>query len=217
MNACILYTESQAPLIVSFSYIAMQCTLRLNMIIVMNENFYFSVVNITSIASNTCSSCVDLTSTPEASGSSVVLSTVDLIERSEIFEDDYQTLRRIARLETSDGTNQLTYRPYHYGGIWNINKTIFNSLHVNLAHGNGMWRIFGINWNSVKWEDLRKPLYSGLAARLFINQITGGASLYQTYFQANMWSNAYTSSQKTESDYLKLASELNSTIPGEFL
>ena len=27
---------------------------------------------------------------------------------------------------------------------------------------------FGIDWPSVKWEDLRMPLYSGLGARLYL-------------------------------------------------
>jgi hypothetical protein len=27
---------------------------------------------------------------------------------------------------------------------------------------------FGIQWNNVQWSDLRKPLYSGLTAALFL-------------------------------------------------
>ena len=31
--------------------------------------------------------------------------------------------------------------------------------------------MFGIDWSSVTWVDLRKPLYSGIAARLFLSNI----------------------------------------------
>ena len=30
---------------------------------------------------------------------------------------------------------------------------------------------FGIDWQSVKWEDLKKPAYSGIASRLYISNI----------------------------------------------
>ena len=32
-------------------------------------------------------------------------------------------------------------------------------------------RVFGIDWTYVTWNDLRKPLYSGLAVRLFLSQL----------------------------------------------
>ncbi|XP_019864466.1 PREDICTED: uncharacterized protein LOC109593811 [Amphimedon queenslandica] len=176
-----------------------------------NHRLIMNECAITSVANDNCSSCIDLTRTPEANGSSVVATTIHLIHDSEIFEDDCVTLKRIAWLETHDGTNQLTYRPYHHGGIWNVNETSFNNISPILAHGNGIWRVFGINWKNVTWTDLRKPLYSALAARLLIHQITNGASLCQISTQANMWSSTYTSSRKTVDYYLKLNSELNVT------
>ena len=36
---------------------------------------------------------------------------------------------------------------------------------------------FGIDWSVVIWEDLRKPLYSGLAARLYMQWNSGGVSI----------------------------------------
>lgn len=30
---------------------------------------------------------------------------------------------------------------------------------------------FGIDWLAVKWEDLRMPFYSGLAARLYVHYV----------------------------------------------
>ena len=50
---------------------------------------------------------------------------------------------------------------------------------------------FGIDWNSVRWQDLRKPLYSGIAAALY-TKLKGGvawriedqANTYENYFQS---------------------------------
>ena len=33
---------------------------------------------------------------------------------------------------------------------------------------NTVYQVFGIDWNHVSWSDLLKPLYSGLAAALYI-------------------------------------------------
>ena len=80
---------------------------------------------------SSCPSCTDLTLIAGSSGSSVVLATVRLIDKSGIFVNDYQTLRRIAYVETGDGTSQSTYRQGFNGGIWAINETAFNSINFN--------------------------------------------------------------------------------------
>ena len=50
---------------------------------------------------------------------------------------------------------------------------------------------FGINWQTVTWNDLRRPLYSGLAAILYSCVIENGANntpIPQTMAaQANYW------------------------------
>ncbi|XP_025113618.1 uncharacterized protein LOC112575805 isoform X2 [Pomacea canaliculata] len=109
-----------------------------------------------------------------ASGSDVVDAVVDLIDHSCIFPDDYLFLRRLAYLETEDGKAPNTYMMNtYYNGIWRTNKDMFmetqqQSSPALLEAHRKIEAAFGINWQSVRWEDLQKPLYSALAAKLYI-------------------------------------------------
>jgi len=55
-----------------------------------------------------------------------------------------------------------------------VDKKMFETTHSLLANLKQMKYLediqeaFGIDWTSVEWKDLRKPLYSALGARLFI-------------------------------------------------
>ena len=49
---------------------------------------------------------------------------------------------------------------------------------------------FGIGWQAVRWQDLRRPLYSGIAAALYTKlhgsvgwRIENQAEFYQQYFK----------------------------------
>lgn len=120
---------------------------------------------------------VDRTLTPGASGTDVVHSVVERIQRSNIFPPDNQLLRRIAYVESKDGTDRGTYRRGYYGGIWQVDLIGFRATQDTRAHPrlrgrfDRIQKIFGIDWRLVQWQDLRKPLYSGLAARLFLSNI----------------------------------------------
>ena len=55
-------------------------------------------------------------------------------------------------------------------------------------------RHFGIDWQSVQWEDLRKPLYSALAARLILSNVTLTESIplaSDVAAQASYWRRHY--------------------------
>ena len=120
---------------------------------------------------------VDRALIPEASGADVVRSVIERIQRSNIFPPDNQLLRRIAYVESKDGTDPGTYRHGYYGGIWQVDLTGFRATQDTRAHPRLRGRFdriqekFGIDWRQVQWQDLRKPLYSGLAARLFLSNI----------------------------------------------
>ena len=115
---------------------------------------------------------VDRTIEPEASGSDVVLAVVARIEA--VFGSDKKFLRRIAYVESKDGTDQGTYRNGYDGGIWQVDQIGFQSTKDTNSHPGlrskyeTIKKNFGIDWTQVQWRDLRKPLYSGLAARLII-------------------------------------------------
>lgn len=172
----------------------------------------FSSLLLAVTAENSCSSCFDYTRTPETNGSTVVETVIRLIQHSGIFTDDYGALQRIAWLETQYGQNQLTYRPWHDGGIWNINQTGFSTLNVSSQHVAMIQNEFCFNWNEVVWTDLRKPLYSALAARLLIHQLSSGGVVSQdTSTQAQMWLNMYTNMDRTQSNYVDIDPRHNST------
>lgn len=138
----------------------------------------------------------DLTRTPESSGTPVVLATVGLIRESGIFSDDRQLLRRIAWVESRDGTDSQTYRQGFHGGIWQVDLTAFQNTQ-NTTFGlvstfREIQRHFGIDWQSVRWEDLRKPLFSALAARLILSNVTESIPLASDVVaQASYWRRYY--------------------------
>lgn len=85
---------------------------------------------------------------------------------------------RIAYTETHYGQDRKTYQNGSNGGIWRIDQRDFKetqklSSYPSLKqHFAKIKSEFGINWSTVRYEDLHKPLYSGLAARLKLLIVT---------------------------------------------
>ena len=119
-------------------------------------------------------------------------------------------LRRITAVESDYGRADHTYRDDFHGGIWQVDEADFDhtltgrivtvgldhiSVHFAIAKIKGV----EIDWTSIqdppKWEDLRKPLYSGLAAmlKLFLSgeqipdtdNVTGQADFWIRYYHTN--------------------------------
>lgn len=162
---------------------------------------------------------VDLTLEEGASGSLVVLSSIAKITDAAVFPlPDQQLLRRIAYVETRDGLDSDTYSDSsNNGGIWqlsfgryketktNVSSTILNEINEKLQ----------INWTNTSWHDLRKPLYSALAARLYfeVSKVNFAGQL-PVADQADYWANNYTSSGGTITDYETAADFLRDTNEG---
>ena len=167
------------------------------------------------VATATCDASVDLTLIPETNGSAVV--DICIARISAVFTtDDQQMLRRIAYVETRYGNNPNTYSDAsHNGGIWQLSESKYdatkdtsdatlNSLIQNI------YAEFAINWTSTQWSDLRRPLYSALAARLYLQVISVSIPLSSNINdQATYWITYYTESGGTESDYVTAIDELN--------
>ena len=77
---------------------------------------------------------VDDTLREGASGSAVVRAVVGRIEDANIFPNDNQLLRRIAYVQSKDGTNKNTYRIGYYGGIWQMNEVGFQCTQNTTSH-----------------------------------------------------------------------------------
>lgn len=126
----------------------------------------------------TCTSSATLTDPllqDRANGSVTVLRAISIIQQSGIFDiSASDTLRLIAFVETRDGTNHDTFRKGYDGGIWAVDRDDFMSTKsTQLYHGLSeklelIAQKFNIHWLYVEWADLRKPLFSALAARLVI-------------------------------------------------
>jgi hypothetical protein len=116
---------------------------------------------------------VDLTLDPGTSGEDVVDAVVTKIDDSFIFGSDHRFLFRAAFMESNFGINSNTYATGFFGGIWQVTEANFlKTQDPALAPLFALIdQTFGIDWTLVTWEDLQKPLYSGLAFRLFLEAV----------------------------------------------
>ena len=164
---------------------------------------------------------VDLTLQAGASGTAVVEASIAKISASGIFtSNDQQMLRRIAYAETRDGANSSTYSdPSNHGGIWQLSSIKFSATKniTNSAISSHIASIatnFNISWTETQWLDLRKPFYSAIAARLYLEVITASINIplaSQVSSQGAYWVNNYTSSGATQNVYVGAVDELDAT------
>ena len=152
------------------------------------------------------SQSVDLTLVPEANGTAVVQACISKLTTANIFSSDNLILRRIAFVETRDGTNPNTYRENFHGGIWQLSESRFQQTKGSDSRLqtpiNSIANEFDINWSTVQWIDLRRPLYSALAARLYLILVSTSIPLsVDLSGQASYWVNQYTSNGGTTSDF----------------
>ena len=162
---------------------------------------------------------VDLTLVPEAKGTTVVQACLAKITNAKIFSADNQMLRRIAYVETRDGNDADTYTPTNNGGIWQLSESKFLQTKTNSSSTliNGINNSFGITWSTTQWVDLRKPLYSALAARLYLYLISTSIPLGNDINgQASYWLNQYTSNSGTTSDFTSAVTVLQA-LEGKFV
>ncbi|XP_069121966.1 uncharacterized protein [Argopecten irradians] len=113
---------------------------------------------------------VDRTLQAGGNGADVVEAVVSRIRESCLFADDKGFLRRLAYVQSYDGTDPKTYRPGYDGGIWQLSLPKFletKSSNRLLPEYSIIAQKFNIDWGAVDWADLRKPLYSGIAAALY--------------------------------------------------
>ena len=142
---------------------------------------------------------VDLTVESFAAGTDVVLATISRLESAQIFPSDSRLLRRIASVETDDGLRLPT--SLAQGGIWNVNNSLFEQTLTDEMLSEKRTEIAASfpdlgYWGEVVWEDLSKPLWSAMAARLilFLPVVTNTSeipSASDVAGQATFWKNFY--------------------------
>ena len=163
---------------------------------------------------------IDLTLVPEAKGTDVVRACIAKITQAAIFSNDNQLLRRVAYAETNDGMDADTYTANNDGGIWQLSESKYlatksaTSLQQQIQ---GISTSFSITWANTQWQDLRKPFYSALAARLYFYLISRSIPLANDITgQANYWVSYYTSSGGTVTDFTTAVNHLNN-IEGKYV
>ena len=135
-----------------------------------------------------------MSQTPEDKGQSVVREVVSQLKA--IFGDDHDFMYRIACVESDFGNHPNTYRDNYHGGIWQVDKIGFADTQNVASHPRLKARFeqiqaaTGISWQNAIWEDLRKPIYSGIAARLLLlnipaaipTDLKGQAQYWKTHY-----------------------------------
>ncbi|XP_031573836.1 signal peptide, CUB and EGF-like domain-containing protein 2 isoform X2 [Actinia tenebrosa] len=128
---------------------------------------------------------------PDANGIDVILEAEELLEKTKIFSDDHDMIKRIAIVEASFN------RTSNDGGLWQVEKCIFRGVTQNrrkykqlAALQKLVRRRLGITWSRVRHYDLRRPLYSIVAARLFL-EVAVDSYPKSLKNQAHLWSEKY--------------------------
>jgi len=118
--------------------------------------------------------------TPRCTGAAVVNQVKNRInglrknDGSKLFRLDNKFLCRLAWVESKYGEDPNTFRRGYYGGIWQVDRNGHEET-ITRPYLKSYWdeikNQVGIDWPNTRWEDLLKPLYSGLAARLYLVRI----------------------------------------------
>ena len=149
--------------------------------------------------------------TPGAVGSEVVKACVKKIAESKILPDDNGFLRRIAYVMSKDGTDMKSD-----GGIWQVSDFAFRDTMDTGAHYRLPSKYYkirqafpGIDWPSTTRQDLDKPFFSALAARLYLSNFKEpipNANRIQE--QAQYWKAFYMRGASNEKRFLEAVAEL---------
>jgi len=134
--------------------------------------------------------------TTKSEGESVVKEVVDTINDLGIFPNDHDFLCRVAWVESKYGEASGTYRSGYHGGIWQVDEIAYDETVTQKGLKKYRDKIkakLGIDWNDTEWEDLDKPLYSGLAARLFLARLSAPIPT-DLASQAQYWKTHYNTS-----------------------
>ena len=155
-----------------------------------------------------------------AKGTAVVTATVNKIRESGIFPDDYQFLRRMARVESNDGQLNTS------GGIWNIDEQPvwiklqrFFGIPAKVKELQMRFKSdLGITWSTTfpTFQDLDTPLYSALAVLVYIQAQRRSVNESISH-QADLWNTLFNTGATTLSpeDFITAATALAEEVKGK--
>ena len=119
-------------------------------------------------------------------------------------------------MESDYGRADHTYREDYHGGIWQVNEANFQATRASKGGTLDQPISFislrlGIDWLDITWEDLQRPLYSGLAALLELI-LTGESIFNDVAGQATFWLNHYHTGTLTVDDFTAQADSRCSAV-----
>ena len=127
----------------------------------------------------------------DSSGIDVINDAVLLTEKSEIFSKDHHFIKRIAIVEAAMNKSS------NEGGLWNIDRCAFVGITQNrrkyrklAALQRRVRKTYGITWSRIRHYDLRRPIYSIIAVRLYL-EVTVPTIPRRLRSQAQLYSQAY--------------------------
>ena len=130
------------------------------------------------------------------SGEDVVRLCIKKLIDSYIFPDDKCFMLRVAHVMSRFGNPPFTL--HTDGGIWQVSLFAFDDNsdtrgHVRLpVKYEKISRCLGIDWSSVERRHLAIPMYSAVAARLYLSNFAESIPpAYKVEEQANYWWNIY--------------------------
>ena len=126
------------------------------------------------------------------SGSDVVNCCIKKLQETGIFPDDKQFMERVAFVMSRNG--EASFQLHTDGGIWQVSKYAFRDTKEETAHVRlpkkyqRLEEIFGIKWRDVSRVDLEIPMYSAIAARLYLSNFAEAIPpQYQISKQQEYW------------------------------
>jgi len=135
-------------------------------------------------------------------GIEIVGSIAEEIEKSSIFQNDYDFFQRVAWMESEFGQNMA---PNEFGGIWRLTKQQFEQSKTSDLYTTILDH-FSIDWNRIEYKDLADPIIGALAARMLYQKVQPFPKDIQS--QAKLWHSFNPESDKNPSDFIRAANEL---------
>ena len=161
----------------------------------------------------------DLTTEDAATGEDVVMAVISRLDATGFFPSDHRMMRRIAYVETKYGTVDND----RGGGIWALGENKLDEMRSENFFQGIKNEITDIQWSLVKWNDLSCPLYSGLAARLYLQMLEERSDpMYiplegDIEEQANFWCKHYHTGVCTYDLENKFTTEIRKMEESKFL
>lgn len=135
-----------------------------------------------------------------AEGWETIVKATDVLKLSRVFPSDRNLMKRIALVESS------LNRTSSQGGLWNVGTCAFWRVTQNREkYGKRLKKIqkmvgrkFGISWTRMTYDQLQRPMYSLIAARIYLYIILTDGIPRGATAQSKVWSNYYHKCGETE-------------------